>query len=151
MRMEFTDMRAWLNGVLGEFNCHTGTLHATDASGETLKLVAQVGIPAMLLDRISTIPFGKGIAGVAASTREPVELCNLQENLGGVAKPDARATNVAGSLAVPVFSSDGARVIGTLGIGKMEPHDFTDAEKQRLAEIAKAIAGWLEKQSPSPA
>jgi L-methionine (R)-S-oxide reductase len=151
MRMEFTDMRAWLNGILGEFGCHTGTLHAADAAGETLKLVAQVGIPTMLLDRIATIPFGKGIAGVAAATREAVELCNLQQDLGGVAKPDARATNVAGSLAVPVISSADGRVLGTLGIGKLEPHDFTDEEKSRLAEVAKSVAGWLEKQAASPA
>jgi putative methionine-R-sulfoxide reductase with GAF domain len=151
MRMELTDMRAWLNGVLAEFGCHTGTLHAADAAGETLTLVAQVGIPPMLLDRITKIPFGKGIAGVAAATREPVELCNLQADLGGVAKPGARATNVAGSLAVPVFSKADGRVVGTLGVGMMEPHDFSDAEKQRLAGVAESIAAWLEKQSAGPA
>lgn len=151
MRMELTDMRAWLNGVLAEFGCHTGTLHAADAAGETLTLVAQVGIPPMLLDRITKIPFGKGIAGVAAATREPVELCNLQTDLGGVAKPGARATNVAGSLAVPVFSKEDGRVVGTLGVGMMEPHDFSDAEKQRLAGVAESIAAWLEKQSAGPA
>lgn len=145
MRMELTDWRAWLNGILSEFNCQTGTLHATEASGETLKLVAQVGVPAFLLDKITTIPFGKGIAGAAAATREPVELCNLQQDLGGVARPDARQTGVSGSLAVPVFSKDGSRVVGTLGVGMMEPHDFTEAEKARLAEIAETVSSWLEK------
>lgn len=96
-------------------------------------LEAQVGVPDFLLDKVSRIPFGKGIAGVAAETKEPVELCNLQEDLGGVAKEDARKTGVSGSLAVPIFSEDGG-VAGTLGIGKIVPHDFSDEEKERLSE-----------------
>jgi len=146
MRMEYLDPRAWLNGVLADFNCQTGTLHRADETGKTLGLVTQVGLPAFMLDKIKTIPFGKGIAGAAAATREPVELCNLQENLGGVAEPGARATNVSGSLAVPVFSATTGDVIGTLGIGMMEPHEFTEVEKGRLKEIAESISKWLEAQ-----
>lgn len=117
--------------VLEEFDCQTGTLHR--AEDRWLLLEAQVGVPDFLLDKVSRIPFGKGIAGVAAETKEPVELCNLQEDLGGVAKEDARKTGVSGSLAVPIFSEDGG-VAGTLGIGKIVPHDFSDEEKERLSE-----------------
>lgn len=149
MRMEYLDPRAWLNGVLADFNCQTGTLHRVDETGQTLGLVTQVGLPAFLIDRITRIPMGKGIAGVAASTREPVELCNLQADLGGVALPDARKADVSGSLAVPVFSKDTGEVIGTLGIGMVDPHDFTDDEKARLKQVAESIAVWLEGQ-PTP-
>jgi hypothetical protein len=69
-----------------------------------------------------------------------VELCNLQQDLGGVAKPDARKTGVSGSLAVPVFAPESDFVIGTLGIGMVVPHEFTDLEKRRLEEIARGIA-----------
>ena len=131
------DAARWLAGVLAEFSCQTGTLHRAD--GEFLDLVAHIGVPEMLIPKISRIPFGKGIAGAAAERREPVELCNLQQDLGGVARPDARQTQVSGSLAVPVFSPDGARVLGTLGIGMMAPHDFTDEEKSRLAGIAAEV------------
>jgi L-methionine (R)-S-oxide reductase len=131
------DAATWLAGVLAEFSCQTGTLHRAD--GEFLDLVAHVGVPEMLIPKISRIPFGKGIAGAAAERREPVELCNLQQDLGGVARPDARQTQVSGSLAVPVFSPDGAKVLGTLGIGMMAPHDFTDDEKARLAGIAAEV------------
>lgn len=124
-----------------EFGCQTGTLHR--AEGEWLHLVAHAGVPEFLLDKISQIPFGKGIAGVAASTRAPVELCNLQQDLGGVAKEDARKTGVSGSLAVPVFSEDGETVMGTLGVGKVIPYDFSDAEKARLAEIGGSMVGLL--------
>lgn len=131
------DAAHWLAGVLADFSCQTGTLHRAD--GEFLDLVAHVGVPEMLIPKISRIPFGKGIAGAAAEHREPVELCNLQQDLGGVARPDARQTQVSGSLAVPVFSPDGAKVLGTLGIGMTVPHDFSDEEKERLAGIAAAV------------
>jgi len=138
-----TDSNPWksrLAAILEEFGCQTGTLHRCPPNGPELELVCQIGVPESLMGKISLIPFGKGIAGAAAATREPVELCNLQQDLGGVAKPDARQTKVSGSLAVPVFEPGGDRVIGTLGIGMVSPHDFSEDEKQRLAAHAAAIA-----------
>ncbi len=133
------DWNARLATILENFACQTGTIHQS-TDGEILTLVAQIGVPESLIEKISVIPFGKGIAGAAAASRKPVELCNLQEDLGGVAKPDARQTGVAGSLAVPIFSSNDEQVIGTLGIGKFIPYDFSEAEKQQLADHAAEIS-----------
>lgn len=132
---------AKLKEVMEEFGCQTGTLHR--AEGEWLYLVSHAGVPEFLIEKISKIPFGKGIAGVAAETRQPVELCNLQEDLGGVAKEDARKTGVSGSLAAPVFSEDGGSVIGTLGVGKVVPYEFSDQEKKRLAQLAEEFVRIL--------
>lgn len=129
-----------LREAMAEFGCQTGTLHR--AEGERLHLVAMAGVPDFLLEKISLIPFGKGIAGVAAETKSPVELCNLQQDLGGVAKEDARKTGVSGSLAVPILSETG-EVLGTLGVGKTEPYEFSGAEKDRLAEIGRECRGLL--------
>lgn len=129
---------SWLSELLEKSGCQTGTLHRAD--GEWLDLVVAQGVPESLMPMIARIPFGKGIAGVAAATREPVELCNLQQDLGGVAKEGARQTQVAGSLAVPIFSSQGETVLGTLGIGKVVPHDFSDEEKASLAAVARDVA-----------
>lgn len=142
------DWNAMLAQVLGEFDCQTGTIHRATAGGDFLDLVCQIGVPEALHDKISCIAFGKGIAGAAAETREPVELCNLQQDLQGVAKPGARQTGVSGSLAVPVFSADGARVIGTVGIGKYAPYSFTDEEKQCLADFATRIGSIFTRISP---
>ncbi len=139
------DWELTLRDILQEFSCQTGTLHRTfRADGENLSLVHQIGVPEFLIEKISHIPFGKGIAGAAAATKEPVELCNLQQDLRTVAKPDARKTGVAGSIAVPIFSRHQDRVIGTLGIGKMTPYEFSDAEKLALAAHASRIAPHFE-------
>jgi signal transduction protein with GAF and PtsI domain len=137
------DWHAVLVQVLENFACVTGTLHRTDPSTGLLMLVTQHGIPPqvlpMLLPKIDNIPFGKGIAGCAAQRKEPVQLCNLQEDLGGVAKPDAQKTNVQGALAVPIVGSDG-KVVGVLGIGKMQPYEFNDSEVSDLNQVAELIA-----------
>ena len=133
-----------LADILEAFDCQTGTIHQTSGGDRILTLVCQIGVPESLMDKISSIPFGKGIAGAAAERGEAVELCNLQEDLGGVAKIDARKTGVSGSLAVPIFARESDQVIGTLGIGKFTPYDFTAAEKQRLTDLASDIGGIFE-------
>ncbi|GBL23273.1 hypothetical protein EMGBS6_00580 [Opitutia bacterium] len=140
------DWHAVLVQVLNNFECVTGTLHRTDANTGLLMLLTQHGIPPhvlpMLLPKIDNIPFGKGIAGCAAQRKEAVQLCNLQEDLGGVAKPDAQKTNVQGALAVPIVGSDG-KVIGVLGIGKMQPYEFNDSEVAELNAVAALISARL--------
>ncbi len=137
------DWAAFLRQTLAEFECVTGTLHRLDPADNLLKLVTCERIPEVLMPVIQTIPIGKGVAGAAAQRKEPVELCNLQTDTSGVAKPDAKKTQVQGSLAVPVLG-EGDNLRGTLGIGKMVPHDFSDEEKARLMAIGRAIATRLE-------
>lgn len=127
--------------TIAEFGCTTGTLHRLDPADKHLKLVAHQGIPEALMPIIQSIPLGKGIAGVAAERQEPVEMCNLQTDTSGVAKPGAKQTQVQGTLAVPVMA--GTRLCGTLGIGKQVPYEFTAAEKERLMSIGHEIAPKL--------
>ena len=140
------DWHAVLVKVLENFACVTGTVHRTDPSTGLLMLLTQHGIPPhvlpMLLPKIDNIPFGKGIAGCAAQRKEAVQLCNLQEDLGGVAKPDAQKTNVQGALAVPIVGADG-KVIGVLGIGKMQPYEFNDSEVADLNAVAALISAKI--------
>ena len=136
-----SDWQQFLRDLLPEFQCVTGTLHRLDPADGLLKLVTCEKIPEALMGVIQAIPIGKGIAGAAAQRLEPVELCNLQTDGSGVARPDAKKTGVQGTLAVPVL--DGETLRGTLGIGMTEPHDFTDEEKGALMDIARAIAARL--------
>ncbi len=127
-----------LTQILKNFDCVTGTIHRLDQSSGMLKLHAHQGIPPFVLDKIQTIPVGKGIAGCAAERKAPVQLCNLQENLGGIAKPDAQKTNVQGALAVPIMDTHGL-VVGVVGIGKMQPYDFSAEEINALQKIAQRL------------
>ena len=131
----------FLSRTIAEFGCTTGTLHRLDPADRHLKLVAHQGIPEALMPIIQSIPVGKGIAGTAAQRLEPVEICNLQTDTSGVAKPGAKQTHVQGSLAVPVL--DGERLCGTLGIGKLVPYDFSPEEKSSLIQAARSIAARL--------
>jgi len=136
------DWNTFLINVLAEFDCVTGTLHRLDPADNLLKLVTCERIPESLIPVIQIIPVGKGVAGAAAERKQHVELCNLQTDTSGVAKPDAKKTQVQGSLAVPVLG-EGDRLCGTLGIGKMQPHDFSEAEKDKLMSIGRMIAERL--------
>lgn len=136
-----SEWNQFLQQVIQDFGCTTGTLHRLDPADRHLKLVAAQAIPPQLMPIIQSIPVGKGIAGAAAERQQPVELCNLQTDTSGVAKPGARQTNVQGSLAVPMM--DGSRLCGTLGIGKMTPYEFSLDEKERLLSIARQAAARL--------
>jgi len=135
------DWTRFLAEVTAEFGCTTGTIHRLDPADGLLKLVAAQAIPPQLIPVISTIPVGKGIAGAAAERQEPVELCNLQTDTSGVAKPDAVLTKVQGSIAVPMMA--GSRLCGTLGIGKLVPYEFSAEEREKLLCIARQAAERL--------
>lgn len=135
------DWARFLAEAIAEFGCTTGTLHRLDPADGLLKLVAAQAIPPQLIPVIGTIPVGKGIAGAAAERQEPVELCNLQTDKSGVAKPGAAQTQVQGSIAVPVML--GSTLRGTLGIGKLVPYEFSTEEKERLLSIARQAAERL--------
>ena len=138
------DWQAVLAEVLQEFSCVTGTIHRTDPATGLLSLLAHQGIPPFVLDKINAIPFGKGIAGCAAERQEPVQLCNLQIDASGVAKSAARQTHVQGALAVPILAE--GQVLGVLGIGKMQPYDFTADEIAAVQAIAEILANQFTQR-----
>jgi len=128
---------AWqsaLDLTLAEFKCPVGTIHMLDSKTQMLHLILRKGIPDAILDRVRVIPVGKGMAGLAAERRECVEVCNLQTDTSGDAKPGAKMTGMEGSIAVPMLV-DG-KVRGVLGVAKPTAYTFTDAEKQSLLAIA---------------
>jgi signal transduction protein with GAF and PtsI domain len=100
-------------------------------------LKAQKGIPDFLLPKVSAIPIGKGMAGIAAERMKPVEMCNLQTDASGVARPAAKETKVEGSLAAPLIHE--RKLYGTIGIAKPVSYDFTEEEIASLMGIGEAI------------
>ena len=127
-----------LRETLAQFNSETGTIHKLHEPTQLLRLRAQVGLPPQLLDMVSIIPVGKGIAGETAAKNLPVTICNLQTDTSGVAKPGAKQTGVGGALCVPI--RNGEKLVGTLGIGTQREHEYSAAEINSLQDIANSLA-----------
>ena len=119
----------------------TGTLHTLGEDG-LLHLRAWSGhIPADLLPIIERIPVGKGIAGLAVERAEPVDMCNLQTDTSGQARPKARETGVKGSICVPLMR--GGKAVGALGVATVAERVFSEQETADLLTIGRALAARL--------
>ncbi len=132
------DWQTVLKEILQSFDCTSGTIHFLDPADNLLKIRAYAGIPDFLLPKMSAIPIGKGMAGVAAERRQPVQICNLQTDNSGVVRPSAKDTKVEGSIAAPLMLN--GQLYGTLGIAKTVPYDFTDDETNALMQIGEAMS-----------
>ncbi len=131
-------MQAQLEDIARRFAADTASLHLLDEAG-ILVLAAQVGLPPHIVEIVSRVPVGKGMAGLAALRNEPVSSCNIQTDDGGDVPRGARATGVNGAIVVPVRDPDG-RVRGALGIGVYREHDYTPDETDRLLAAAAGFA-----------
>ncbi|MEH1895127.1 MAG: GAF domain-containing protein [Nostoc sp.] len=132
------DWNRLLVEILTAFDCSTGTIHTLDRESQLLHLKAYQGISEFLLPKMTVIPIGKGMAGVAAERKRPVQICNLQTDEQGVVRPSAKETEVKGSITVPLMVND--QLHGTLGIAKLLPYEFTPKEEETLMKIGEAIS-----------
>ena len=125
--------------TLDQFEADTGTLHRLGQDG-LLHLEAWAGsIPDELLPVIRTIPVGKGIAGLAVERNEAVDLCNLQTDQSGTARPGARQTGVRGSICIPVRAR--GKAVGALGIATEAERAFSEQEIALLMEVGRVMGG----------
>jgi L-methionine (R)-S-oxide reductase len=117
----------------------TGTLHSLGSDGLLHLRAWAGGIPEPLLDIIRIIPVGKGIAGLAVERKQPVDLCNLQTDNSGQARPRAKETGLKGSICVPLMAGDVA--VGALGVATVREREFTEEETDLLLAIGRILAG----------
>ena len=120
------------------YDCPVGTVHMLDDGDGMLHLKAQRGLPPPVLDKVQVIPVGKGMAGIAAERKEPVQVCNLQTDDSGVARPGAKMTQMEGSLAAPMLQKGAVR--GVLGIAKPSAYDFSSDETSLLMSVGALLA-----------
>jgi len=121
----------------------SGTVHLKDPNRAVLLLSASHGVPAPVLDIVREVPWGKGMAGLAAERGRPVDACNLQTDTSGDVRPGARATGLQGALVVPMMR--GEEVVGTFGVGCRAERTFTPEETRWMmtfaGDLAREIAG----------
>lgn len=131
-----------LGKLLAAFDCPVGTIHTVDPATGLLKLRARRGIPESILEKVRMIPIGKGMAGIAAERMQPVQVCNLQTDASGVAKPGAKDTKMEGSISAPMIA--GGKLKGTVGVAKPIPYEFSPQEETLLLEAGAIIAAQVE-------
>lgn len=131
------DDLARLEDIIASVRAESGTLHAIGADG-ALHLRAAIGIPEPVLAIVAIVPIGKGMAGLAAERRAPVNSCNIQQDATGDVRPGARATGLAGSVCVPILDAGGA-LCGTLGIATRAERTFTADEERALMQRGRAF------------
>ena len=130
-------LEALLPVLLAALDSETVTVHRLSASDQTLRLVAQIGLPPTLLETVRAIPVGKGIAGETVVRNEPVTICNLQTDVSGIARPGAKQSGVGGAVSVPIRSA--GVIVGTLGIGTKRQHEYSPEEIAKLESIASLL------------
>lgn len=127
--------------IVAHFDAQTGTIHRLDDSDGRLKLIAHIGIPEVIMDKVTDIPVGKGIAGAAASERRPVTICNIKTDTSGVVGAKAPLTGMEGAVAVPMIKN--GQLHGTLGVGKRTEYTWSEAETSQLEEAATLLCSLV--------
>jgi len=127
-------LRLAIDGLAAE----SGTLHFLGEDGLLHLAAGGERMPPPVLAAITTIPIGKGMAGLAAERLEPVTACNLQTDTTGDVRPGAKATGLEGAICVPMLKEGAA--VGTLGVANRAERTFTDDEQALLLELGRAIA-----------
>jgi signal transduction protein with GAF and PtsI domain len=139
------DLEQSLRAIVAHFQAQIGTIHTLESDGMLHMRAHTPGIPDAVLAVTQVIPVGKGIAGLAVERKAPVNLCNLQQDKSGDARPGARATGAMGSLCVPMLVGD--EVVGALGIATMGERNFTDHEVATLLDVGKRLAGYVVRHT----
>lgn len=129
-------MQTQLEEIIRQFDADTGSIHLLEDG--VLVLKAAVGLPPHIVEIVSLVPIGKGMAGLAAQRNEAVSSCNIQTDTTGDVKPGARATGVNGAIVVPIREANG-QACGALGIGVHRHYEYSAEETARLLEIAAKL------------
>lgn len=128
------ELHAWLETYIGTHGGVAGTVHVR--KGEDLLLEAAVNIPPPVIEKVRTVPNGKGMAGLALERDDIVHTCNLKDDDSGDVRPGAKAVDANAAAAIPVHAEGGA-VRGVVGIAFMGERDIDAEELARLTEAAE--------------
>ncbi len=97
------------------------------------------------LDHTVTIKIGEGPIGLAAETRKPQLIENLDSDIGGIYK---KPEELKGFLAVPVFTEE---LLGVLVIDTKESYQISIKLQKILSNFAEQIAWHLQQEKHTPA
>jgi signal transduction histidine kinase len=119
------------------------SLYLLDRDAENLTLAATNGLDRFQIGR-ARVPFGEGVTGRVASSREPLVIPDVSrdERFLWVRGIDQRRF-IASMLSVPLVWND--RTVGVLNVQTEEHRDFSASDVAHLRAIADLLAGIVEK------
>lgn len=145
-----TTARTWeellatvVDGTRDALRASVSSLYLLDRDGLRLTLAATTGLDRHHIGRV-TVPFGDGITGRVAASREPIAVPDIAEDprflwVRGI---DQRRF-IASMLSVPLTWRD--QVVGVLNIQTETRRAFSSADSAQLSAIADLLAGIVEK------
>jgi L-methionine (R)-S-oxide reductase len=136
MNPDISPMQQWLNEYVKDCGAVAGTIHVRQ--GDSLALAAAVNIPPPVQEIVRWVPWGKGMAGMALDTGEPIQTCNLKEDDSGRVKPGAKAVAAQAAIALPLKDADNS-VVAVLGVAFQEEREILQPEIDKLLAAAKDI------------
>ena len=133
-------IQEWLVDYLRTAGAVAGTVHQLE--GDVLRLCAASNIPEPVQAVVRWVPRGKGMAGQALESGEPVQTCNLKDDSSGQVRPGARAVNAGAAIAIPVRDSQGA-ITAVVGVAFAEQREIPQAEVSRLSNETATLISLL--------
>lgn len=132
--------RDWLEDYLRTFGAVAGTVHRYEIrSGEEgLLLTAAHNIPPKVCEVVAWVPAGKGMAGQALVTAQPVSTCNLKDDPSAAVRPGARAVDAQAAIALPVADAHG-KVMAVVGAAWAVSRNFSSADVEQLTALAASV------------
>lgn len=129
-------MQTWLCDFARKTGAVAGTVHVRQGDG--LRLAAALHIPPPVAEAVRSVPWGKGMAGMALETGEAVTTCNLKEDETGRVKPGAKAVSAQAAVALPIKDGTGF-VVAVVGVAFMEEREIGSGEIARLLADASHL------------
>ncbi len=145
-----TTARTWeellsivVDGTRDALKADVSSFYLLDRDGRQLTLAATNGLDRSQIGR-AKVPFGQGITGRVAASREPMVIPDVRsdERFLWVRGLDQRRF-VASMLSVPLSWND--QVVGVLNVQTEQRRVFTPRDVAQLRAIADLLAGIVEK------
>ncbi len=133
----YRTLQAELDAIIVRFGADTGTIHLVEDGCLVLK--AHSGVPPEVVRIVSSVPIGKGMAGLATQSNKAVFSCNIQVDRSGNVQPGAKRTGVNGAIVVPIRDYAG-HAVGALGIGVCREHAYSTEDTASLILEAEKLA-----------
>ena len=132
-----------VDGTRDALDASVSSLYLLDRDGADLTLAATNGLDRYQIGR-AKVPFGEGITGSVAASREPMVIPSVRDEprflwVRGI---DQRRF-VASMLSVPLTWHD--QVVGVLNVQTEQPREFTESDVAQLSAVADLLAGIVEK------